>query len=99
MTEPRSLQIWTETNQDSYDILVFFINVVIFFEYFIKALCSELFSVKALSARLGKLTELTKRLIMIIIVSFIIFSIKINDYNKQKWQVLLAIFVIDKNGK
>jgi hypothetical protein len=35
-----------------------------------KALRSELFSVKALSARLWKLTELTKRLIAIIIVSF-----------------------------
>ena len=33
-----------------------------------KALHSELFSVKALSARLRKLTELTKRLIVIIIV-------------------------------
>ena len=35
-----------------------------------KALRYELFSVKALSARLRKLTELTKRLIAIIIVSF-----------------------------
>ena len=43
-----------------------------------KALHSELFSVKALSARLRKLTELTKRLIAIIIVNFVIAKINGN---------------------
>ena len=43
-----------------------------------KALRSELFSVKALSARLRKLTELTKQFIAIIIVSFVIAKINGN---------------------
>ena len=42
---------------------------------FTQALHSELFYVKALSARLRKLTEMTKQLIAIIIVSFIIAKI------------------------
>ena len=44
-----------------------------------KALRYKLFSVKALSARLRKLTKLTKRLIAIIIVSFVIAKINENQ--------------------
>ena len=40
-----------------------------------KALRSQLFSVKAISARLRKLMELTKQLIAIIIVNFVIAKI------------------------
>ena len=43
-----------------------------------KALRCEVFSVKGLSARLWKLMELTKRLIAIIIVSFVIAKINEN---------------------
>ena len=44
-----------------------------------KALRYKLFSVKALSARLRKLTQVTKRLIAIIIVSFVIAKINENQ--------------------
>ena len=57
---------------DIYSTLFFFIYLCG------KALRYELFSIKALSARLRKLTELTKRLIAIIIESFVITKINGN---------------------